>query len=455
MSPRSRNRVGRVLRQPSYFLYTEETGIVMDVLIQLLDRLLHAVGQLFANPFYYIGILFIVLHYRKQIQMERKLFHTRLHSLLNETWRTVFWGWIGGVCASVLLLFVGVNIQFDVVILLWIITVILVLLRVRFLCLAYAVGILGVAQVVLSWIPDMASLKETLPMLDIVERADIPSLLVIVAVLHLLEGMLTHFQGARMATPLFLEGKRGQIIGGQQLQGFWPVPLFLLVPMTGGSDLSLPWATLFGADLASGWTLLAFPAMIGFTELTISKLPRKQARASANLLYLYGIILLAAAVAAHFWSVIVLLGALLSIALHEGLIRYNQWTEEKQVPFYVHSSRGLMVLSVVPNSPAQEIGIQTGEIIHKINGHKIKTKADLHLAMRLNSAFCKLEVLNEEGEVRFLHRAIYNGDHHQLGIILAPDQDALYFTEHRPVHLFSYLRGKLTGLLTNDSTKSM
>ena len=49
----------------------------MDVLIQLLDRLLLAVGQLFTNPFYYIGILFILLHYRKQIQMERKLFHTR------------------------------------------------------------------------------------------------------------------------------------------------------------------------------------------------------------------------------------------------------------------------------------------------------------------------------------------------------------------------------------------
>ncbi|MBP1965838.1 PDZ domain-containing protein [Paenibacillus aceris] len=427
----------------------------MDVLIQLLDRLLHAAGQLFANPFYYIGILFIVLHYRKQIQLERKLFHTRLHSLLNETWRTVFWGWIGGLSASVLLLFVGVNLQADVVILLWAITVILILLRVRFLCLAYAVGILGIAQVILSWIPDAASLKNSLPMLDIVENADIPSLLAIVAILHLLEGMLTHFQGARMATPLFLEGKRGQIIGGQQLQGFWPVPLFLLVPMTGGSELSLPWGTLFGANLASGWTLLAFPAMIGFTELTISKLPRKQARASADLLYLYGIILLAAAIAAHFWSPILLVGALLSIALHEGLIRYNQWMEAKQVPFYVHSSRGLMVLSVVPNSPAQELGIQTGEVIHKVNGHKIRTKADLHLAMGLNSAFCKLEVLNEEGEVRFLQRAIFAGDHHQLGIILAPDQEALYFTEHRPVHLFSYLRGKLTGLLSNDSTKSM
>lgn len=427
----------------------------MDVLIQLLDRLLQAVGQLFANPFYYIGILFIVLHYRKQIQMERKLFHTRLHSLLNETWRTVLWGWLGGISASVLMLFVGVNIQASTVILLWVLSIILVMMRVRFLCLAYAVGILGIAQVILSWIPNAASLQERVPVLDIVVGADIPSLLVIVAVLHLLEGTLVGFQGARMATPLFLEGRRGQIIGGQQLQGFWPVPLFLLVPMTGGSIQGLPWETLFGSNLASGWTLLAFPAMIGFTELTISKLPRKQARFSASLLYLYGIILLVIAIATHFWPPILLVGAVLSFALHEGLIRYNQWVEDKLVPFYVHSERGLMVLSVVPNSPAHELGIQTGELIHKVNSHKIKTKTDLHVAMRLNSAFCRLEVLNEQGEVRFLQRAIYSGDHHQLGIILAPDQDALYFLEQRPLHLFSYLRSKLTGLLSNDSTKSM
>ncbi|GFZ97809.1 cell division topological determinant MinJ [Paenibacillus marchantiophytorum] len=426
----------------------------MDVLTQFLDRLLQAVGQLFVNPFYYIGILFIVLHYRKQIQMERKLFHTRLHSLLNETWRTILWGWIGGIGASIVMLFVGVSIEADVIILLWVLTAVLVLFRVRFICLAYAVGILGIAQVLLSWLPSEA-IQGAFPVFEIVAGADIPSLLVIVAVLHLLEGFLVGFQGARMASPLFLEGKRGQIVGAQQLQGFWPVPLFLLVPLAGGNSAGLPWETLFGSNLASGWTLLAFPAMIGFTELTISKLPRRQARFSASMLYLYGLILFGAAMLAHYWSPIVLVAAVLSIGLHEGLIRYNQWLEAKQIPFYVHSQRGLMVLSVVPGSPAQELGIQVGEILHKVNGHKIKTKTDLHVAMGLNSAFCRLEVLNEQGEVRFLHRALYAGEHHQLGIILAPDQEALYFTEHRPVHLYSYLRGKLTGLLSNDSTKSM
>ncbi|NEW08816.1 PDZ domain-containing protein [Paenibacillus sp. SYP-B3998] len=427
----------------------------MELLIQLLERLLQAVLQLFLNPFYYIGILFIVLHYRKQVQMERKLFHTKLHSLLDESWRTVLWGWVGGISASVLMLFAGVTVQADVIVLLWAISIVLLIIRVRFLCLAYAVGILGIAHAVAAWLPNIASLQETVPMLDIVVRADIPSLLIIVAVLHLLEGIMVGYQGTRMATPLFLEGKRGRIIGAHQLQGFWPIPLFLLVPLAGGSTGGLPWWTLLDADLASGWSLLAFPAMIGFTELTISKLPRIQTRQSAKLLYLYGMIVLGAAIVSNYWSPVIIVAAVLSIGLHEALISYNRWVDAKQSPLFVHSSRGLMVLSVVPNSPAEGMGIVTGEIIHKVNGHKILSKADLHAAMQLNSAFCKLEVLNEQGEVRFLQRGIFSGDHHQLGIILAPDQHALYYVEYRPLHLFSYLRSKLTGLLSNDSTKPM
>ncbi|WP_217582164.1 PDZ domain-containing protein, partial [Lysinibacillus sp. GbtcB16] len=86
--------------------------------------------------------------------------------------------------------------------------------------------------------------------------------------------------------------------------------------------------------------------------------------------------MLGVALATHFWTPVLIVGALLSIALHEGLIRYNQCLEDKQTPFYVHSTRGLMVLSVVPKSPAQELGIQIGELIHKVNGHKIRTKTD-------------------------------------------------------------------------------
>jgi hypothetical protein len=427
----------------------------MDVFFQLLQHLGDAGVQLLINPFYYIAILYIVLQYRKQIQFERKLFHTRLHSLLNETWRTLLWGLVGGFAISFVMLFIGVTLGREVIALVWLVTLVMILARVRFLCLAYSAGVIGIAHVVADWIPYTSNLAGISWLLKQIANADIPSLLMFVAVLHLLEGILIGWQGARMATPLFLEGKRGKIIGGFQLQSFWPVPMFVLVPLQGASTEAIPWGTLLGAEFSSGWSLLAFPAMIGFMELTTSKLPRDQTRASSSRLILYGVLMFVLAAAAHYWSPLILVAAILSIALHEALVWYSSWYESKQKPLYVHSPRGLTVLSVIPGSPAAEMGIQTGEIIHKVNGQKINKKADLHAAMQLNAAFCKLEIVNLQGEIKFLQRALYSGEHHQLGIILAPDQEAMYVMEGKPMHLFTYLRNKLGGFRSNESGKPM
>jgi hypothetical protein len=427
----------------------------MDLLVELLQRLLHAGLQLLLNPFYYIGILFIILQYRMQIQLERKLFHTRLHSLIDETWRTLLWGWIGGLIASVVLMFIGISLQTDVIAVVWAISLIMIMLRVRFLCLAYAIGVLGVMHIVLMFIPQAADLDNVGWIFQMIVDADVPSLLVIVAILHLLEGLLSSMQGARMASPLFLEAKRGKIIGGYQLQGFWPVPLFLLVPMQGGSTEGIPWGTLFGANFSGGWSLLAFPAMIGFVELTVSRLPRDKVAWSSKMLFLYGIVIMVLAIAAHFWSPFVIVAVLCTIGLHEALIWYSQWNESKRSALYTHTQRGLMILAVVPGSPAAELGIQAGEIIHKINGYKTIRKADLHHAMQLNSAFCKMEIVNLQGEIKFLQRALFSGEHHQLGLILAPDQQAMYFVANKPMHVFAYLRNKLSGLLSNESGRPM
>src|SRR3546814_2129717 len=45
---------------------------------------------------------------------------------------------------------------------------------------------------------------------------DIPSLIALVAVLHLVEAVLVRRQGARAASPLFFEGKRGRIVRSEE-----------------------------------------------------------------------------------------------------------------------------------------------------------------------------------------------------------------------------------------------
>ncbi|WJH36327.1 PDZ domain-containing protein [Paenibacillus sp. CC-CFT747] len=282
----------------------------------------------------------------------------------------------------------------------------------------------------------------------------VPSLLVLTAVLHLMEGLLVRRQGARLALPLFLESKRGKLVGGYQLQGFWPVPLVMLVP-TGGGPLTLPWEPLFsGGQGPAGWSLLAFPAIIGFSQLTTAYLPKDKLRQSSGLLWAYALAVAALAGLAGLWEPLGLLGAGLAALLHEAMIRYGSREEDRKQPLYVHDGRGMHILAVLPNSAAQEAGLQAGEIVHRVNGVRVRSKEEFHDALRINPAFCKLEVLNHEGHSKFVSRALYADAHHQLGLILSPDDRAPFFLSEKPPGFASYLRMKWSGMRRNDKARS-
>ncbi|MGE6231071.1 PDZ domain-containing protein [Paenibacillus chitinolyticus] len=429
----------------------------MDIIAEIAGRFLTAFGRLWLNPFTYIGLLLVLLQYRKQIQFERKLFATRLHSLIGETWRTYLWGWVAGLGVSVVMLFVGVSLQADTILLLWGLSVAMILIRIRFLCLAYSVGLLGILQVVLAGLPGPSGDGFWSSLAGVVKNADVPSLLALVAVLHAAEALLIRSQGARMASPMFYEGKRGKIVGGYQLQGFWPVPLFLAVPVQAGTGaVDFPWSPLFTGDaLTAGWSLLAFPAMIGFTELTMTRLPKEKVGRSSGMLLAYAAVLFLSALLAQVWSPFTVVAAVLGIALHEAVIWYGRWEEAQRSPCFINQPRGLKILAVVPGSPAAELGLRPGELVHKVNGVRVHSKTELHQAIQVSSAYCKLEIVDMEGEIRFHKRAVFAGEHHQLGIVICPDQDAVYYVEIRQLPLLTYFTRKLTGLLTKRSEETL
>lgn len=424
----------------------------MDVTLDVLGEAGSALISLLTQPFYYIGILFVILQIRRHIYMERKLFHVKLHSFWSSMLGPVLWGWLAGLLVTIPMLFLGSLLQPSAVLWLWGTAIVLSLFRIRFLCFAYAAGILGLVHFILGFI-DPSAVMGLEPVwlgeaLGTLYDLHIPSLFALVAVTHLAEALLMKWQGTKLATPLFMEGKRGRLVGAYQLQGFWPVPIFLMVPTGGG--LSGAWTPLFGGSSgiwADGWMLLAFPMVLGFTELTAVRLPDEKIRRTAGWLFIYSMILLAAGIAAELVHWLILPAAVFSILMHELMVWVSRLEETAQPPRFVHDTRGLCVLSVIPGGPAHKLGIQTGEVIHKCNGMKVNTKEELHQALRINSAFVKLEVLDLQGESKFMHRALYEGEHHQLGIVLAPDQDAQYYVEQRQPKLFSYLIRKMSGVL--------
>lgn len=206
------------------------------------------------------------------------------------------------------------------------------------------------------------------------------------------------------------------------MEDLWPIPLLLLVPAQGG--FVLPWTPLFGGDAGTGYMLAALPVLMGFSSVTLGQLPRQKAVLTSNRLLLYSVALLLLSLLAAWWSPLILLAALFSFLAHEALIWYGNMEESRLSPMFIHPEQGMRVLAVLPDSPATAMGILPGEAIYRVNGVVVNTRAELHQALRINSAFCKLEVRNLQGESKFVQRGMYDGDHHQLGVVLAPDADA-------------------------------
>ncbi|MFB5763799.1 PDZ domain-containing protein [Paenibacillus medicaginis] len=408
----------------------------MDLAVQWGWNVLNAFLQLLTQPFYYISIIIVALGYRRQMLLERKLFHTRLHDWLPQTWRAIWTGLAAGLLVSLIGLFIGAHLTTGAVISLWVCTGLLMLLRVRYLCFAYAAGLLGVIQFVLglaeSWRPEGwlgAAVAD-------IRGSDMPALLVLVAVLHMAEALLLLWKRGTAATPMYFEGKRGRLVGGYRMEDYWPIPLLLLVPVQEGG-VTLPWPALFGDQ--TGYVLAALPVIIGFSGLTTGRLPAHKTASSARRLLLYSLVLLALSLLAAWWSPIMLVAALFSFLAHEALVWFDSYGESRLSPLYVHPEVGLRVLAVLPGSPADELGITAGEAVYRVNGVLIRSREDLHQALRMNAAFCKLEIRNLQGESKFLQRGLYEGDHHQLGLVLAPDADADWSVPARQASIYQVI----------------
>ena len=409
---------------------------------------LGAFAALWTTPFYYAALLLVAVLLYRQTAIERKLFAVKLHAWWDELWRALLWGALAGLAASAVFLFAGAALTLPGLILLWSAALLLSILRIRFMCFAYAAGVIGLLQAALSW-TDAAALPELSAVLvREIQAVHLPSLFLLVGVLHLAEAVLVRFTAARLATPLFFDGKRGKAVGGYRIQAVWPVPLLLLAPLgaaLGGAQEALPWPTLFGTGGGSaGWTAIAFPVLIGYRSLSLAQGPWAKVKSGFWSLAGYGVIVAGAGIALFYvplwWTAAIV--SLLCFGLHELLLWLDRRQETSQPPYFVHDVRGLKVLAVIPGSPAQALGIQPGYIVRKVNGIPVRDRAELHAAMRMNAAFVKLEVLDREGENRFMQRALYANEHHQLGIVLCPDDRTMFVAENVEGGLFSFLRAR-------------
>lgn len=332
-----------------------------------------------------VVLLLVYMQYRRTATIEQSLFGVPLSDPLKNTLTALGIGFAGGWIGTFLFVVLGVSLTDVGIGYLWVLAIAMMLLHPRFVCFAYGGGLLSISHLLFGW-PDV----------------NVPAMMALVGVLHLVESLLIFVHGHRDPTPVYVRRSDGRVVGGFTLQKFWPMPFIalvaILVSQSAFADRSLAmpdwWPLIQPRDPAAPnamYLYVLFPviAALGYGDIAITTDPRRKARRTSGLLLGYSVVLMLLALAGSAgqgaqgatWlgvpvTVFQWLAALFSPLGHELVIHLSRRMEERGQPLY-DSAKGAVVLGVVPGSPAARMGLERGDIIRSIGGFPVFDRADI------------------------------------------------------------------------------
>jgi hypothetical protein len=383
-----------------------------------LVEILKAGGKLFLNPLLYFSIIIALFSGFFRVKRERRELHTRIYDMYHELRFLFPLGLLVGLGFSLLTIGAGLVIPFGSLLLIGAVTALLALtFRTRLLTPAYTVGIGYFLLLAIHYFKvDMPLFNTYFEQLN---EGLLNAVVVLLGTLLLIEGVLISHSGWKKTTPRLIRSSRGLKVGVQEGKKLWIVPMFLLMPM-GTMEMPWSWWPVFTVG-SQTYSLLLFPFLIGFGQLVRSTLPHISIKETGNRVFWFGALILTIAVAGYFAPYVSIAGAVLAIVGREWMA-YRQRVQDSEKSYYFsRKSQGLMILAILPGSPAEKMSLVSGEMVTKVNGFHVQTEEEFYEALQQNRAYCKLEVIDTNGQIRFAQGALYEGDHHELGIIFVEE----------------------------------
>lgn len=383
-------------------------------------EILKSLGRFFLHPLTYVFILVALWLGFQRVKRERKDFHTRVYDVIQQLTSPLFIALIFGAVVSVLTVVLGIEITVGMLALLLAVWLLFLPLRhARWLSITVAGS---VALLITPLLPEGGTNWSWLNqwLVDI-HQMDLLNMAWLFTLLFIAESFLILADGWKQTSPAIIKSKRGKMVGEHIASRLWFLPIFLVFPIgewSGGS-----WWPLF--DLSTGETfgLALVPFVLGFQAKVQGEYPIDGVKKIGKRLLMANILVIGLAIAAYFYSVIVFFVAA-AILIGRELVYYSYKANDKQkISLFKRQETGLKILGLLPHSTADKMGLVIGEIIVKTNGRKVNSQRDFYDALQQNSAYCKLEVLDLQGELRFAQSSIFQGDHYQIGCLFVPDDE--------------------------------
>ncbi|MCR6596392.1 S1C family serine protease [Bacillus halotolerans] len=379
-------------------------------------ELLKSAGLFFLHPLFWFFVIVSLAFGYVRIKRERKTFHTRIADIYDELKFTYTKGLIPGILLSIVLGVLGISIPLGMLAIIAVMTAAAAFtLRANWMSAAYIVSVSMLIGFGLQ-------VNQAEPFLDRFPQGYAvvwPALAVFLGLLIIAEGAVAYRSAHVKTSPGLVVSSRGLPIGQQLANRIWLLPLFILVPGN-GLDSHLSWWPVFSVPGGS-FHFLWIPYFVGFGQRVQGSLPETSIRITAKRVCILGLIVSALGAASLLWTPLAGAAACAAV-LGRIFLSVKQRGNDNAAPFYFSKrDQGLMVLGIIPNTPAEDLELKIGEIITKVNGVPVKHVSDFYEALQRNRAYVKLEIIGLNGEIRFDQRASYEGEHHELGILFVKD----------------------------------
>lgn len=379
-----------------------------------LIEVMKGIGKVILNPLLYWSFLLVIVVGYRRINKERNHFGLKIFDVFSE-WKNTWIVSIGiGLFISLLALGIGMVFTYEIILVLSIVVILLSIgFRLTLLSASYTIGI----TYLLLLLSPLLLKFQTVIDIDLFSMTDFTSLVILLGIFLIVEAIMLSRVKREETFPELSLSDRGIWIGQHHVKKLSVIPFFVLIP----SGMITPFASFWPCFSIGGesYSLLLVPFVIGFDYLVRGSLPQDAAHKIAKSISVLGFIVILIAIGSIYLPWLSIIAVFVAI-LGREFINYKHRVEDKNsLPYFNQVEAGLKVLAVIPDAPGDRLGILVGETILKVNGQEINSVTEFYIALQESGAYFKIDVIDDANEVRFVQSALYEGDHHELGLIFA------------------------------------
>ncbi|WP_169336427.1 PDZ domain-containing protein [Gracilibacillus lacisalsi] len=381
--------------------------------------------RVFMQPFIYLFVLLLMLSGYWRIKKDRQNFGTKVYPYFHEAKHTWSISIMVGLILSILAIAFGFVISIPFALLLGLVMLIVAIgNRFSWLSAGYSLAIVSAMMYFLNIYGENYLPSNWLHLLEATDLFYIPF---IIGILLLTETWILAKLQHDDTYPELVKSSRGKYLGQHRIKKLTIIPFIALVP-GGWIEPFAEWPLLEISGESFGVMIL--PYVFGFEYTVKSRLPRDAAKWLSKKVALLAILILLIAAGSYFVPFLTVVALVVAFLGKEFIQLVYRSSEERRTPYFRPAKKGLLVLGTLPDTPAVDLGLIPGERIVKVNEISVENEESFYQAVNQNRAFCKLSVKDLNGEIRFAQRALYEGEHHKLGILFVKETDS-YVQETR------------------------